>query len=184
MTHSPKAALLDELWRNHASWIKRYVTRRGIGPELAEEVVSDVWVRVIRHVNKHGDTGQGHVRGWLAAIARNIIADHFRAKRPTTVPIDAAYSLRDCSLHADPVALAEADAGLRLVEAALAELPADEAAAVRRVVINGEAQNVVCHQLQVTQSAVSKRVRRGLDRLGQNPALLAWVSPAPAQVSR
>lgn len=47
---------------------------------LAEDVVSEVMVRMIERVNTFR-LGQGSFQSWLFRIARNLLADHFRARR-------------------------------------------------------------------------------------------------------
>ena len=80
--------------------IYRYVYYRLGDENLAEDIASDVFVRLLEAVKKKRGP-QKNIKGWLLSTASNVIADHLRRvyKRPTealseTMP-DLASSLTD-----------------------------------------------------------------------------------------
>jgi len=80
--------------------IYRYVYYRLGSESLAEDIASDVFVRLLEAVKKKRGP-QNNIKGWLFSTASNVIADHLRRtyRRPTealseSIP-DLATSLTD-----------------------------------------------------------------------------------------
>lgn len=81
--------------------IYRYVYYRLGDEQLAEDISSDVFVRLLEAVKK-GRGPQTNIKGWLLATASHAVADYLRQsyRRPTEVlldstPDDSVPSLRD-----------------------------------------------------------------------------------------
>ncbi|MFJ3975913.1 sigma-70 family RNA polymerase sigma factor [Streptomyces sp. NPDC090021] len=69
-----------QLYSAYGETVYRYVYYRVGVPSLAEDLCSDVFVHAFRRLNTF--TWQGRDFGaWLVAIARNLVADHFRSPR-------------------------------------------------------------------------------------------------------
>lgn len=71
---------LEELFRRHSSALLAFLTSRVKPQSEAEEIASEVWVKVIEvaGVQFRG----GNFRAWLFQIARNKMIDFFRKKHP------------------------------------------------------------------------------------------------------
>lgn len=89
------AALSDR--RRHEEWaefceiygpaILAWLSRRGIGRDEAQDVCQQVWINVLRGVERFEDDGApASFRRWLMRLARNAAIDccRERAKRPAT----------------------------------------------------------------------------------------------------
>lgn len=103
--------------------VYRYVYYRLGDEQVAEDISSDVFVRLLEAVKK-GRGPQSNIKGWLFSTASNVIADHLRRvyRRPTealleSTPDDNAPHLRDEIDRRDQV-----DA----VQAAYAQLTPDQ----------------------------------------------------------
>jgi DNA-directed RNA polymerase specialized sigma24 family protein len=83
------AALLDEaelvrIYREHVGPLYAYVSRRVGGDRtLAEDIVQDAWLRAVASWPRRGVPN--HPRAWLIRVARNLLASHFRRRRPKLV---------------------------------------------------------------------------------------------------
>ena len=74
--------LLDHLIEKYQHRLLRYlVYLTGCG-ELAEDLFQETWVRVLERGRQYD--GRHDFSTWLFAIARNLVIDHLRRKRPET----------------------------------------------------------------------------------------------------
>ena len=70
---------LEDLYREHAAPVWRYVRARLPDDADAEDVTSDVFLRAHRSLGSY-DPGQGSSRAWLIGIARHAVADWWRRR--------------------------------------------------------------------------------------------------------
>lgn len=77
-----RAKGITALYRYYAQPIKQYFINRGASKELAEDLVQEVFVTVIRKIDDY--KGEGAFSAWLWAIARNSAIDEHRkeSRRP------------------------------------------------------------------------------------------------------
>ena len=73
---------VEDIFTRHQRDIYRYVLRMTGRTDVADDVCQDVFLRIVRAQRNGGVVG--HERGWVFAIARNLVADHRRmaARRP------------------------------------------------------------------------------------------------------
>jgi RNA polymerase sigma-70 factor (ECF subfamily) len=153
---------LGWLYDEYSPRIYRYLYRRTGDPDLAEDLTSMVFLKVIDAIQS-GTSWQTSFTGWLYRIAHNILSDHRRAvvRRP------------ECSL---PETLAgdtgaamdeKADRGLKLrtVKNAMSELRPDYAAVIRLRFGEGLPHSAVAAQLGKTEGAVKVAQHRALKML-------------------
>ena len=69
----------------HAPAVHAYLRRRTRDPGRAEDLTQEVFLRAWRHAGRY-DASRADLRGWLFAIARNLVVDGYRADsaRPRT----------------------------------------------------------------------------------------------------
>jgi RNA polymerase sigma-70 factor (ECF subfamily) len=70
---------LEDLYREHAAPVWRYVRARLPDDADAEDVTSDVFLRAHRSLGAY-DPAQGSPRAWLIGIARHAVADWWRRR--------------------------------------------------------------------------------------------------------
>lgn len=76
------------LYDRHFTKVYNYVSYRVGDPAAADDVVSRVFERALDRLETF-DAAAGPVEAWLIGIARNAVADHFRARRwLSRLPID------------------------------------------------------------------------------------------------
>ena len=112
-------AAFTGLVREHADAVFGFVLRRVRDAGLAEDLAQETFLRAWRA--RGGRRPDASVRGWLLAIAMNVVRDDARRRRRR--PIEAADEIPDAPGGSDPAERAEASEALDRFRAALDALP-------------------------------------------------------------
>jgi RNA polymerase sigma-70 factor (ECF subfamily) len=94
----------------------RYIRRMAGRDDAAQDLLQDVWIRVIRGIARLRDGAR--LRGWLFGIARRVLMD--RLRREYAAPGVAGVDPGDLAAEPDP---ADSEADLAALEIALGTLP-------------------------------------------------------------
>jgi RNA polymerase sigma factor (sigma-70 family) len=152
-------------YRRHLATIVGWCVRRTRDPDLAADLTAEVFAAVLVSAARYQPSGEV-ATGWLLGIARNVLGHSLRRGQ-----VDARARER---LGAATLVVEDHDIDLVLELAAsaggaagqlLAELPADEQAAVRARVIDERDYSEIASELGCSELVVRKRVSRGLSRL-------------------
>ncbi|MDQ8045292.1 MAG: RNA polymerase sigma factor [Solirubrobacteraceae bacterium] len=156
-------AAFAPFYRRHAERVLRYFTSRTSAPELAADLMAETFATALANVHRYRERG-GPPVAWLFGIARNLLIDAYRRGQ-----VGARARQR---LALEPLVLDDADiaridelASLPEAEALLADLSADESAAVRARVIDERSYSDIAAELDCSPAVVRQRVSRGLARL-------------------
>jgi len=153
---------LDELVREHGSYLRRMATRlcrRNFDPE---DLVQDVLERTAQHFDRL-PAGVDH-RAWMTRVMRNLFIDQLR--RRTSAP---AHS----SLETEPAAPASEAApwwsGLDAedIRARLADVPEDLRRAFDLFALEGCSYQAIAERLGVPKATVGTRILRARRKLKQ-----------------
>ena len=88
-------AAFSEIYDRHQPAIYRYVAFRVASTATAEDLTSEVFVRLVDRIDRFKYRGRP-LLAWLYTIARNLIADHHRlAGKYAVVPLDEAQPAPD-----------------------------------------------------------------------------------------
>lgn len=87
------ADAFGELYDHYFGQIYRFVYSRMREQEAAEDVTSEVFLKALRAISRYKPSGHPF-SSWLYQISVNAIADHYRARRPTS-NIDDAVAVAD-----------------------------------------------------------------------------------------
>src|SRR6476660_7265179 len=126
---------ISEVVKREGSRLRNFIRRRVPDPRDAEDVLQDVFYKLVE-ANRLLMPIE-HVTGWLFRVARNRITDLFRRTKPETFSDtevegedDDVLRIEDLlpSPEAGPESLYARGVLLRELEAALAELPAEQRA--------------------------------------------------------
>ncbi|WP_219414595.1 sigma-70 family RNA polymerase sigma factor [Pseudonocardia nigra] len=148
--------------RAYAGELFRFALRRLGDHGAAEDVVQEVFVRAWRAADTF-DARRTSLRGWLFAIARNLVVDHarHRAVRPATPVADP-----------DLVALAGGDGGFAeatmtawTLEEALRRLSPEHRVVLVETYLRGRPYAEVAAELGIPVGTVRSRVFYGLKAL-------------------
>src|SRR5438132_4413152 len=72
---------LETIWRDFAEPLHGFIRKRVSNEHDAEDVLQQVFVKIQTRLDSLHETEK--LQGWLYRIARNAIADHYRARRPS-----------------------------------------------------------------------------------------------------
>ena len=154
------------LWSEFAPPLRGFLARRVPPGVDADDLVQEVFLRVIRHAGSLRSTDRPEA--WLFQIARNALRDSLRARLRRDGRNDAIES--DDDLAAEPDATSD-----RAAEAELApcltpmvnRLPEPYRTAITLTTLQGISQADAARQLGISNSGMKSRVQRGRDRLRQ-----------------
>ncbi len=92
------AAACAELYDRHYDAIYRYCYYRVMDVALAQDLTSEVFVRMVQDLGAFDARGRP-LLAWLYTIARNLITDMYRSKKQVTfLPLDEALMADEDSL--------------------------------------------------------------------------------------
>lgn len=112
------------------------MTRRGADAALADELTQETFLTVWRKAQTF-DAGRGDEAGWIYSIARNHHIDRVRRQRAfqeMTAALDPPEAATDGSEIIESI---DATQAAGRVNAAIAELPADQAEVIRLAFVEG-----------------------------------------------
>lgn len=163
-------AAFDVLFRRWSGPLLRYLDRMVHDLAVAEELVQEAFIRV--HQARDRYRPDARFSTWLYRIATNLALNELRRPRHRAVhrsaDEDGAPPLADVGPGTDD--RVDARRRARAVEAALAELPDKQRAALCLAAVEGLSYAEVAEALDVTEKAVKSlvhRARSGLaERLG------------------
>jgi len=111
-----------EIYERHQAAVFRYIFYRVADQAIAEELTSDVFVRMVAGINSFSDMGRP-ILAWLYTIARNLVIDYQRrAGLLIMQPLDEWTEATD----QDSEAAAEQGLSQRHLSAALMQLTEDQ----------------------------------------------------------
>ncbi len=131
--------------------------------DVAEDIVAETWMAVAKGLPSF-DGDADHFRGWLFAIARRRVADHYRttARRPSTVALDDAHESATAGPEEIVLEKLTSDSA---VERLLRDLPPEQAEAVLLRVVAGLSVDQVATAMGRSPGSVRVLQHRALRRL-------------------
>jgi RNA polymerase sigma-70 factor (ECF subfamily) len=172
---SPKAPLDADafagLYRRYAQTLLLYFQRRVHDPELAMDLIGEVFATALDRREQYRGSDEGELSGWLWAIARSTLRDHER--RGATERRGAArLGVERRALTDREIERIEELAGFaqlrERIAAYLAELPPDQRIAVQLRVIDDLTYQEVADRMGTNIPAARAHVSRGLRRLSRD----------------
>src|SRR5260221_10061314 len=150
-------AASEHLWEMFSVPLHQFIRRRVSDPHSAEDILQDVFLKIHTRIDTLHQ--QDRVAAWIYQIARNAIADYYRAQRPT---IDLPETL------ALPDDIAEEDVVRELlpcVAAMVDALPAAYREALRLTEYEGLSQKELSERLGISFSGAKSRVQRARSKI-------------------
>jgi RNA polymerase sigma-70 factor, ECF subfamily len=142
----------EQLWETFSIPLQQFIRRRVPDPHSAEDLLQDVFLKIHTHI----DTLHSHdrVASWIYQITRNVIADYYRARRPT---IDVPETLIGPDSLPDDDVVREI---LPCVAALVDDLPDSYREALRLTEYQGLSQKELSERLGISFSGAKSRVQR------------------------
>jgi RNA polymerase sigma-70 factor, ECF subfamily len=172
----------DDDWRRlldlYQPLLRAWMTRTGVAPSDADDLVQEVLLAVFRGVGGFERRGRGAFRAWLRTILTHRVRDHFRAARhrPTTTRDSAFWRTLDELESPDSVLsrLWDREHDEHVAAALLRRVKGDFAPATweafRRHVVGGQPAARVAQELSLSLNSVLLAKSRVLKRLRQELA--------------
>jgi RNA polymerase sigma-70 factor (ECF subfamily) len=120
MAYDPAA--LGELYDRYAPKMYAYIYRRVSDAALAEDLTSELFVRVLKAIRAERAWRDSFV-AWLYRIAHNLVVDAYRRRPPPLVSLDDLPLESD---EGDPVEIADDAADRARLRAAIGQLTVDQ----------------------------------------------------------
>jgi len=152
---------LGELYRRYASKVYAYVLFRVGSQELAEDLTSDVFVKMLDAV-RLDNAWQTNYTGWLYRIAHNAIIDHFRRRANSP---SVALGEQIVAADGNPVRTAEERARADDIGRALLQLTEDQQLVVVCKFYQGMSNLQIAQELHKTEGAIKSLQYRALGAL-------------------
>lgn len=156
----------EAFYREHLEWVRRFVARRVDDPHTAADLTADIFLAVVDSAAGY-DASAGTPTGWLAGVARNVVAGHFR-RRVRRERAHHRLSGRALLDEQSAERIAERIDGERLTRQlyrSLAELPESQRAVVELVAVDGLSLADAASVLGVSAGNARVRYHRARTRL-------------------
>ncbi|MEU5896233.1 MULTISPECIES: RNA polymerase sigma factor [Streptomyces] len=139
---------------------------RGLVHDDAEDVASEVWLQIVRDLDRFRGSG-ADFRRWAATVARHRAIDHLRRVRSRPLGTLIERELLDIPAEDDTAARALETLSTERVLRMVADLPPDQGAAVLLRVVVGLDGPSAARVLGKRPGAVRAATRRGILRMGR-----------------
>lgn len=153
-----------KIYDEHAAFVWRSVSRRGVPAASVEDVVQDVFVAVYQNLSTF--SGEAPLRHWISGIVRNVVCLFFRRRenRTYTVAIDErADAFPD---HETPADRFDRKASMELLSRLLMQMTDRQREAFWLYEVEEMPGSEVAEVLGVSENTVRMRVRAARRQLG------------------
>ena len=148
----------DELYAAYNHRLFNFLARLTRRRDVAEDLVEDLWLRVVAHAPRLRDDTQ--LAPWLFTIARNLFASYCRSRAIPFDALDDGGLMAMTSPDPSPFEAAVATQFQRRVEVALATLPGRYREALLLVALEGLSPSQAAVVCGVTPMAMRQRLSR------------------------
>lgn len=162
----------QQLYERYFKRIYGYVASRINNRPDAEDVVSEVFLRVIQNLAQLRSQYPTSFAAWLFAIARNAVTDHYRRKAhtETVVLLNSSPPVTAVDLHPDTIII-EGENAAQLREM-IATLPERKREVVMLKYYGGLRNQEIAVVLQIGEKTVAAYLSRALDELHEKYTIL------------
>lgn len=148
-------ALCEREWQPVYYLIYRHVQNR----EEAQDLTQEVFARALRSLGRYRVTDTPF-QGYLATIARNLLRDLWKQRRPVLRDIDAEPGLASDAPSPETISMMSMER--ETILSGLATLPDDYQAVLRLRILDRRSSDEVAQLMQRTPDAVRQLQRRAL----------------------
>lgn len=150
-----------EIYENNYSRIYSYIYYRVDSQEIAEDLASDVFVRLVKGIHTYRDKGRPII-AWLYTIAGNLVRDYYRKHgRIQLMPIDD----REIVSYHDPAHQIDLDISIKQLKSAIRHLTADQAQVIILKFIDGLSNRNIANVMGKPEGSIKSLQHRALRSL-------------------
>jgi RNA polymerase sigma-70 factor, ECF subfamily len=161
----------DQLYSHYTDALYRYIFARCGDTAAAEELLGDLWLRVVERITSFRMPDHGAevaFTAWLYQIARNLVIDRYRKRKYASGPLDDSWQSGDPAVE-DEIERREHHHALK---AALTTLTPDQREIVMLRFFEERTSSEVARLTGRSETAVKALQHRALGALAR--ALGAW----------
>ncbi|QQR55341.1 sigma-70 family RNA polymerase sigma factor [Candidatus Peregrinibacteria bacterium] len=159
--HSPKA--FTKLYELHVNAVYQYCAYRTHSTEEAEDLCSEVWESVLKHIQELESDHPTIFKGWLFTIARHCVYKHWK-NRKSPDSLDET-SCQIPSPEAGPAERSEAEESAAHLRELVKALPQQQQEAVSLRFFSGLRNKEIAAALELSEKTVASNLSRALDTL-------------------
>ena len=148
----------------YADKIYKFVFSKINSSDIAEEIVQDAFTRFWQFARKD-DSDIYNIKSLLYKIARNLIIDYYRAKRPDEIPIDEPEFQAELSVTPDNDKSLDLEFDLKQIESSLTQLPSVYQDVIIMKFVNDLSHREIAGILDKTESHIRVLIHRALQAL-------------------
>jgi RNA polymerase sigma-70 factor (ECF subfamily) len=156
----------EVVYRANVAAIYRFCLTQLREPMLAEDAASDVFIAALRawpRIDRHAD-----VRQWLFRVAKNVVADHYRAVRRRERLSSVLGRMRVSSSASDPETIVGLRDDLRLVGQAITRLSRRDRVLLGLRVAGDLPHGDIARVMGMSEAAVRVAIHRALKRIREH----------------
>jgi RNA polymerase sigma factor (sigma-70 family) len=156
----------EAFYREHLPWVRGFVARRVDDSHAAADLTADIFLAAVDGAEGYS-SGKGSPGAWLAGVARNVVADHFR-RRAREARANSRLIGRALLDEQSADRITERIDGERLsreLYRSLASLPESQRAVVELVAVDGLTLAAAAQALGITAGTARVRYHRARGRL-------------------
>jgi RNA polymerase sigma-70 factor (ECF subfamily) len=154
-------ASFEHEYKAHFRFVYEFIYYRVQHRETAEDLTSTVFLKAFKSYGLF-DATRASFKTWVATIARNVVADHWRAKRPEENIEDVWDALRDKKELSRDI---DAKLRLELVETQMRTLTAIQREIILMRVWDGLSHAEIAEVLGKKEDAIKTAFSRGIRSL-------------------
>ncbi len=154
-----KSADLASVFLTSRRDLESFLRRRVRSPQVAEDLASDIYLKLDRVENFSGD--ESDARGYLFRMAANIATDHERVANRRVQILEEERDLFDSVTESSEAAVV-AKSRIRVIDAALDELPAKARDFLWHSRVDEMTHGEIAEQMGVSKSLIEKYIMRAL----------------------
>ena len=150
------------LYDMYVDQVYKHVYYRVANRADVEDITQEVFIKAWKAIDKYKRTGAPFV-AWLIAIARNLIADHYKAKKRLVSLEQAEVAISNAETN--PEAITEASLNQSYVRNAILKLKGDKQKVILMHFIDGFSYGEIAKVLNKSEGAVRVIQYRALNDL-------------------
>lgn len=143
--------------------VYKYIFFRVNTQEIAEDITSDVFFKVLRNLKKYTKKTNLPFSAWLFRIAKNSIIDFYRQKSET---LEINEEIADESSRGETKRATERDIDKKRILQAMKKLPEMQAQAIALKYFSERSNAEIAAILEKSETAVRILLSRGLRKMG------------------
>jgi RNA polymerase sigma-70 factor (ECF subfamily) len=160
----PMIITTEKVWEEFHPKLKQFILKRIPDQESAEDILQDVFLKIHTRINTLRD--EEKLQSWIYQIARNAIADYYRAHKATVRAQFIAPNSETLLLPEEPIVNDDVVKELiPSIKHMVDSLPADYRQAIILTEYEGLTQRELAARLGLSFSGAKSRVQRAREKL-------------------